>query len=154
MYGEIRVGAWTRNIGPLAPGCGLGIARGRTTKLSAAAASAAVPAGPRRPARRSPSAAHGAAAATCGVNDSNGTATVSARRIRSTAVVLATAHAARPPATAQEILVTFDPTPATITAYDLRPAEAADGGAGGCHRSPGTRCPRYDYESFFAVKSF
>ena len=91
-----------------------------------------VAAGPRRLARRNPSAAHGAAAATCGVTASNGTAGFSARRIRSTPTTLAVAHAASPPATTQDKLVTFDPTPGTTSPYDLpgdcrSPAGLADG---------------------------
>jgi len=78
-----------------------------------AAATAAVAAGPRRLANRSPSAAHGAAAATCGVNVSTGTAAVSAWRTRSIAMTRAAAQPASPPATIQDKLVTFDPTPGT-----------------------------------------
>jgi endonuclease/exonuclease/phosphatase (EEP) superfamily protein YafD len=46
------------------------------------------------------------------------------------AVTLPAAHAASPPATTQEMFLTFDPRPATITAYDLMAAEAVGGGRG------------------------
>ena len=108
----------TRSVGPPASGCRLGTPRERTTRPSAAEASTAVAAGPRRPASRSPSAASGAAAATCGVNDISGTITVSVRRTRSAPATRAAAHAAKPPATSQETPATFDPTSVTMIAYD------------------------------------
>ena len=107
----------TRRVGPPASGCRLGTPRDRTTRPSAAEASTAVAAGPRRPVSRSQSAANGAAAATCGVNDISGTITVWVLRTRSAPATLAVAHAARPPATTQEMPATFDPTPVTMTPY-------------------------------------
>jgi hypothetical protein len=118
----------------VAPGCGREIVRVRTTKPSAAAATAVVAAGPRRPARRSASATHGAALDTCGVNVSAGTATVSARRARSTEKILDPAQAANPPAIAQEIpdtardiFVILPAPPVTMTAYDVTVARLSTG---------------------------
>src|SRR5512146_811125 len=105
----------TRRTGPLAAGCGRRAARGRSVLASTAALSAAVAAGPRCLARASASADAEAAAAACGVNDSSGARGASTRRTRSAAVILAAAHAASPPATAQEALVrTFDPMSGTV----------------------------------------
>jgi hypothetical protein len=53
------------------------------------------------------------------VNDINGTTGVSVRRTRSAPTTRAATHAASPPATTQEIAVTFDLTPVTSTPYDL-----------------------------------
>src|ERR1700722_17516542 len=111
----------TRSAGPPASGCRLGISRDRTIRRGAPEARTAGAAGPRRPASRSPSAASGAAAATCGVKDTSGTVTVSVLRTRSAPATRATAQAAKPPATTQEMPATFDPTPATMTPYSSPP---------------------------------
>ena len=121
-----RLTVSTRSTGPLAAGCVRRAARGRITTASAAVASAAVAAGPLRLARPSVSVAAGAAAAASGVNDSNGATGPSMRRTRSAAVTLAAAHAASPPATAQEIPVAIlDPMSGTVTPYGLPAAETA-----------------------------
>jgi len=120
----------TRSIGPNAPCSSRGSRRVRTIRPSAAAATPAVAAARRRPARRSASAAHGAARATCGVKDSRGTTVASVRRTRSADATRATVHAASPPATAQEMLVTFDPKAATFTPYGVDPAGGDEGGDG------------------------
>src|SRR5258707_1194090 len=82
------------------------------------------PSAPRPPAGPGPRAGGGAAPAACGVNDSNGAPGAPKGRARSAAATLAAAHAASPPATAQERPVAIlDPTSGTVTPYGLRRLE-------------------------------